>query len=537
VILDRDPPRTNAISLRPKVGSPKERHVRIATYTRISTDEVNQPYSLGAQSERLASYVASQEDWELVGTFTDQMSGAKLERPGLTNALRAAKAGRFDLLLVYRVDRLSRSVRGLAEVLETLDTIGVGFRSATEPFDTTSAAGRMMVQMLGVFAEFERATIIDRVIAGMERKSSQGGWCGGHEPFGYRAVKGEGRLAVDEAESPLIPVIFDLYANKRLGAHAIAKWLRAAGLSTRAGKPWSFKAILTVLRNRTYLGQVHFRGTWTDAGHPPLIEEGLFNSVQAILAERGEDVSKRASNGSDYLLTGLVVCGGCGRHFTGTRATGRNSTYRYYTCGGRQRYGTKTCPAERLPAEALDDAVVRSLLAAYEDTDLFAKAVAEARERALLGQRRHEGELRVLDAELAKVEAGIDRYLRAFETGTMPESICGERVKELGLRATALRARRQDLADEMEESDLTAPTKEELSELRERVAEAVAEGSAAPIKVLLQSLIHEIRVDSKEAIHPIFRVPVGADISGDDAVRAPSRSVGAAGLEPTTSAV
>jgi site-specific DNA recombinase len=145
--------------------------VRIATYTRISTDEVNQPYSLGAQSERLASYVASQEDWELTGTFTDQMSGAKLERPGLTNALRAAKAGRFDLLLVYRVDRLSRSVRGLAEVLETLDAAGVGFRSATEPFDTTSAAGRMMVQMLGVFAEFERATIIDRVIAGMERKA------------------------------------------------------------------------------------------------------------------------------------------------------------------------------------------------------------------------------------------------------------------------------------------------------------------------------------------------------------------------------
>jgi site-specific DNA recombinase len=130
--------------------------VRIATYTRISTDEVNQPYSLGSQSERLASYVASQEDWELVGTFTDQMSGAKLERPGLTKALRAAKAGRFDLLLVYRVDRLSRSVRGLAEVLETLDAAGVGFRSATEPFDTTSAAGRMMVQMLGVFAEFER---------------------------------------------------------------------------------------------------------------------------------------------------------------------------------------------------------------------------------------------------------------------------------------------------------------------------------------------------------------------------------------------
>lgn len=205
--------------------------MRIATYTRISTDEVNQPYSLGAQSERLASYVASQEDWELVGTFTDQMSGAKLERPGLQSALRAARAGRFDLLLVYRVDRLARSVRGLAEVLETLDAAGVGFRSATEPFDTTSPAGRMMVQMLGVFAEFERATIIDRVIAGMERKSSQGGWCGGTQPFGYRAVKGVGRLEVDEEEAPRrrsgfhrqVLTLFSRYSDCTVAAVGTAK--------------------------------------------------------------------------------------------------------------------------------------------------------------------------------------------------------------------------------------------------------------------------------------------------------------------------
>jgi len=139
--------------------------------------------------------MASQEGWEHVANFTDQLSGATLERPGIRRALAQARAGRFDVLLVYRTDRLSRSVRGLAQVIEDLDGAGVAFRSATEPFDTQAAAGRMMVQMLGVFAEFERATIIDRVIAGMERKAAQGGWCGGHEPVGYRAVKGEGRLA------------------------------------------------------------------------------------------------------------------------------------------------------------------------------------------------------------------------------------------------------------------------------------------------------------------------------------------------------
>src|SRR5690348_6853379 len=140
--------------------------MRIATYTRISTDEAHQPYSLEAQATRLAAYAQSQEEWQITRRFTDQASGAKLERPGLERMLAEANAKRFDLLLVYRVDRLSRSVRGLAQLLEQLDEAGVLFRSASEPFDTSSSAGRMMVQMLAVFAEFERATIVERVIAG-----------------------------------------------------------------------------------------------------------------------------------------------------------------------------------------------------------------------------------------------------------------------------------------------------------------------------------------------------------------------------------
>ncbi len=159
----------------------------------------------------------------------------------------------------------------------------------------------------------------------------------------------------------------------------------------------------------------------------------------------------------------------------------------------------------------------------------------EAQRRAAIGHDRHQGELAAIDAELAKVEAGIDRYLRAFETGTMPETVCGERVKALGTQSTALRARREQLADEMEDADLTAPTPEELSVLRERVAEAVSKGSSGPVKTLLQALIHEIheiRVDSRDAIHPTFRVPVGGGHHPEDAVRAPSRLVGAEGLEP-----
>ncbi len=159
--------------------------MKVATYTRISTDEERQPFSLEAQTDRLKANITSQDGWRLVASFTDQVSGKTLSRPGLQQALAEARLGRFDLLLVYRVDRLSRSVRGLAQILEDLEGAGVSFRSATEPFDTTTAAGRMMVQLLGVFAEFERESIVERTVAGLQKKASRGEWTGGQTPYGY----------------------------------------------------------------------------------------------------------------------------------------------------------------------------------------------------------------------------------------------------------------------------------------------------------------------------------------------------------------
>lgn len=510
--------------------------VRVATYTRISTDEEHQPYSLEAQDGRLRAYVESQDGWELVRSFTDQLSGASLERPGLRRALSEARAGRFDLLLVYRVDRLSRSVRGLAQVLEELDQAGISFRSATEPFDTGSPAGRMMVQMLGVFAEFERATIIDRVIAGMERKAARGGWCGGRDPYGYRLVKGEGRLIVDEAEAPLVSVIFDRYVNGRLGSHAIANWLNESGHRTRAGRPWSYKAVLNVIRNRTYLGEVHFRGPWHPSTHPPLVSKELFDAAQALLLERGEDISKRASNSSDYLLTGLVVCDSCGRHFTGTAANGRNGTYRYYTCASRQRSGSHACRAPRLPADALDELVVAALIDAYGRTDLFDEAARRAQALRRAGQQRVEAEIATVVGELAKVENAIDRYLSAFESGTLAEGICGERVRALASRAADLRSRQEDLNELIQGGEQPPPTPIELAELRHCVERALAAGPRANVKAFIQNLVAEIRVEARDVIRPTFRFPrEGGPGTTRTPVRAPSGSVEVSGLEPPTS--
>src|SRR5215467_5598719 len=193
----------------------------------------------------------------------------------------------YDLLLVYRVDRLARSVRGLAQILEELDAARVLFRSATEPFDTGSAAGRVMVQMLGVFAEFERATLIDRVVAGMERKAARGEWHGGKSPFGYAADTSA--LSVVDSEAAVVRQIFNLCRDQRLGSRAIANWLNEEGHRTRNGKPWGYKTILDMETSPFEVPSI-------PGLHPAIIDRQTFDACTAVLDERGDDYSRRASN-------------------------------------------------------------------------------------------------------------------------------------------------------------------------------------------------------------------------------------------------
>jgi site-specific DNA recombinase len=202
---------------------------RVCVYTRISTDEESQPTSLQSQRERLEAFCQAQEGWRIVAHKQDQATGTKLDRPGLQAALDLGRSGAIDPLLVYRVDRLSRKVRQLAQLAEELDALGVVLRSATEPFDTGSAAGRMMLQMLAVFAEFEHATIVDRISAGIERRAKQGRWFGGRPPFGYLFSNEERVLVPDPVKAPVVRHVFDLYTRKRLGTRTIAQQLRDEG--------------------------------------------------------------------------------------------------------------------------------------------------------------------------------------------------------------------------------------------------------------------------------------------------------------------
>ena len=416
--------------------------MRVCLYTRISTDEENQPTSLHSQRERLEAFVRSQEGWRVVAHEEDRSTGTKLDRPGLQAALDLARQKKIDLLLVYRVDRLSRKVRQLAQLAEELDRLGVALRSATEPFDTGAAAGRMMLQMLAVFAEFEHATIVDRVTAGIERRAKEGRWATGKLPFGYRRNE-EKDVVDDEREAPVVRRVFQLYTRDRLGTTSIARLLteECAPAPTRG---WQPAVVQWILENEAYLGRVHWRGQSYPGLHEPLVDEDTFTAAQALLRERGEDLTRRRGNRSDFLLSGVIRCGRCKRAYIGMSARGNGGLYHYYACSGRQKLGRKACDGERLSRDKLEAAVLTQLAGLYRDGDLIANALQHAYHEQAADRPALQEQQRTVAEEIRRAERALDRYYQAFESGDLEPGKFKARLADLEAKLDTLRDQEHD---------------------------------------------------------------------------------------------
>ena len=353
---------------------------------------------------------------------------------------------------------------------------------------------------------------MERITAGLERKAARGGWCGGwcggQRPFGLNLSADRDHLERNPTEAPLVPVIFDEYVYRKAGSSAIATWLNEQGYRTKNRRLWSNESVITVLRNRAYLGEIYYRGNWYPAPHEPLIPTDLFDPAQAILAERGEDRSQRRSNPTEYLLSGRVRCGRCGKSYIGTASHGRNGRYTYYTCFTRMRYGTKHCDNDRIPAEQLERAVSRRLRTVLNDHDLIGHAINDAYERLTARDDEQQSELDAVQRKLAETRAAMDRYFRAFEAGTMPEDTCAPRIATLSEQAKTFERRASELAacqDDDEHPERTSAA--ELDALRDALKTALEDGTPTRIKPVLQAMIDGIRIDARDQIEPTFRVP------------------------------
>jgi len=334
--------------------------MKIAIYIRVSTeDQAKEGYSLEVQREYLEAF-AKREGYEIFEMYSDDgISAYSTRRPALQKLLADAKAKRFKLVLVHKIDRFSRNLKDLLMLVDELSSYGVGFKSATEPFDTTTSAGKLMFQQLGSFAEFERNRIAERVFPGMVKGVQEGNWQGARfAPFGYVYNKAKKLLEVEEREANIVKLIYTMYLSGK-SSHDIAAYLDRKGYKTRTGKQFYNKFICDILKNRIYTGKIvwnkkhydknqktkkHYKYIRNDPSkilvaqgrHKLIIDEEDFAEVQKLLANKTRTWRPRAKN-KEYLLTGLITCAKCNHRYTGVSSISNhrlNKKKRWYRCSG-----------------------------------------------------------------------------------------------------------------------------------------------------------------------------------------------------------
>jgi site-specific DNA recombinase len=350
---------------RPNAAPPTR---RCAIYTRKSTSVgLEQDFnSLDAQREACAAYIGKQPGWTLVEERYDDggFTGANTDRPAFQKLLADIDAARIDVVVVYKVDRLSRSLLDFARLMERFGRVGASFVSVTQNFSTADAMGRLTLNMLMSFAEFEREMIGERTRDKIAAARRKGKWTGGTIPLGYTVV--EKRLVVDEPAAVLVREIFALYLEQR-SSLAVARLLNERPgpelrHRTRNGqhRPWTKADVLGVLKNPLYAGYMRSHGELYESEHEALVDREMFSRVRALLDGAAPTMTDRDRN-PDYLLRGLLRCTCCGSPFVPASTHKGRTCYRYYRCIRKDKEGKEACPSSPLPAGAIETYVIERL--------------------------------------------------------------------------------------------------------------------------------------------------------------------------------
>lgn len=393
--------------------------VRCAIYTRKSTEEgLQQEFnSLDAQRESAEAYVASQqsEGWRCLPERYDDggFTGGNMDRPGLKRLMADIEAGKVDCVVVYKVDRLSRSLADFARLMQVFDEKQVGFVSVTQQFNTGNSMGRLMLNVLLSFAQFEREIISERTRDKVAATRRKGKWAGGRPVLGYDLDRERSRLVVNDDEAAQVRAIFQLYLEHE-GLLPVVRELAARGWrnkrhTTRAGtdcggEVFTKTSLHRLLTNPLYAGKVRYKDEVHAGEHPALIDEPTWLKAQALLRHNGQAGEGRSPSGA--LLKGLLFCGPCGAAMTPSHTTKGSKRYRYYCCTHAQRQGRAACPTGALPAGEIERVVLEQVRVIGRDPDLAAAALAQARRQDDERLSELQQEKRAAEKELARCAAG-----------------------------------------------------------------------------------------------------------------------------------
>ncbi|MBZ5637436.1 MAG: recombinase family protein [Acidobacteriia bacterium] len=452
--------------------------VRCAIYTRKSTDEgLDKDFnSLDAQREAAENYIAAQreEGWTATPDRYDDggFSGGTTNRPALQRMLADVEAGKIDCVVVYKYDRLSRSMLDFLQVLDFFKRRGISFVSVSQRFDTSTPVGEMTLNILLSFAQFERQIIGERTRDKMRAARRRGRWTGGMPPLGFDTAPEGGKLVVNRDEAEQVKAIFELYVENP-SLIAVAQELNRRGWrkktwttkdgKERRGKDWNRVNLRLLLTNPLYVGRQRLGDETFKGAHAAIAPKALFDKVQRLLAENRGNGGGSSRNRHGALLRGLLRCAACGTSMVHAPSKNNGKLYRYYRCMNAMRKGAAACPTKAVQADRVEQFVVDRIRCIGQDPALQRETFEAALAQVAAERRGLKAETKRSERDLAASRRDVERLVGALSrsTGAAADAVhaelvaAQERVGVLESRVAEVRGRETTLAaQQINETDL-----------------------------------------------------------------------------------
>ncbi len=380
----------------------------------------------------------------------DGFSAKDTNRPALTRLIADVKKGEVKAILVTKLDRITRSIKDLIELLELFEDHKVSFKSITQPIDTASAMGRGFVQIMGVFAQLEREITSERVSEDMRHRAKKGVWNGGVITHGYSSV--DKKLIINEKEAKIIRTIFNKYIELE-SLRGVTHWLNSNNYKTRNGVTWATSSIRRILGNPTYIGKTWYnkrvssktthriksrpKEEWIieDGQHEAIVTNSVFEQAQQILEQQFREPKRK---GSHYLLSGLIRCGHCKATINGyTQKIRRNDklkSYSYYKCHNNTSKGTSVCPGNTIRRDILEEKVIESIMSLAKDKKFkidAKKALEEFNKQILREKKPLAKEIESAERNNIQIEGKKKNLLARLEDNTIDKLTYKTRIAEL----------------------------------------------------------------------------------------------------------
>lgn len=463
-------------------------------YRRVSTEmQKEEGFSLDAQKMRLEAFATSQ-GWTIIDDYCDEGYSAKsLDRPQMQRMIEDMKKQKFDIILVYRLDRFVRSVTDLHKLLQLMDKFDVKFKSSTEVFDTTTATGRMFITLVATIAQWERETIAERVYEAMLKRSETGKRNGAPAPYGYELE--DGKLVLNYEEAKWVKYIFKEYQTH--GATNIAKKLNLRGIKTKKGEVWSDFSVRYTIKNPIYAGYVRWNYESVSGGHrkktgeevivkleqedfEPIITKDQWDETQKLLDDR-YNMAFRSQN--HYPFSSIGKCAKCGKSYTGNKKV-RNNGYehRFYKCQGRFSFGI--CDAPVVPELSIEKAFLEIL--EININNLINNIDIE-------NNQENEIDRNKLNKQLQKILGKKERTKEIYTDGDMTKAEYRKKMNQLTIEENEIRG----LLAEHEQHASPEEIKQILSAIKEEWPKLSYESKKHAIHTLFKSLTIEVVEPSK----------------------------------------